>query len=276
MTSNITVVTDSTADLPAERCEELGIRVVPLTVRIDGEEYLDGTELPAARFYEKLAAAANIPTTSQPSVGEFQAVYEAIDTDSIVSIHISEKLSGTYNSALQAAGRVAGKQIVVFDSGTVSLALGYVVQAAAEAIRDGASFDHVCHQVPIDTLGTGFYAVLETLQHAQKSGRVNFAQALLAAMLQVKPILTLTDGAVVPVDRPRTMRKAVQRLVELTSLDAPFRYLSVPHANNPEMAAEVASQLQAIHDGPIDIVATGAVVGTHCGPGAVATSYLKR
>ncbi len=276
MSSNIAIVTDSTADLPAERCQELGIHIVPLTVRIDDQAYLDGTELPPAQFYAKLASARAIPTTSQPSVGEFQAAYERIEAGSIVSIHISQKLSGTYNSAVQAAGRVAGKQIQVFDSGTLSLALGYVVQAAAEAVRDGASFDQVCHQVPIDSLGTGFYALLETLQHAQKSGRVNFVQALLASMLQVKPILTLTDGSVAPVDRPRTMRKGVERLIELTTLDAPFRYLAVPHANNPELANEIAKRLQAVHTGPIDVVATGAVVGTHCGPGAVATSYLKR
>ncbi|MBV8084955.1 MAG: DegV family protein [Chloroflexi bacterium] len=276
MPERVAVVTDSTADIPPPRAVELGIHVVPLVVRIDETSYEDGTELPATMFYEKLKEAKSVPSTSQPSVGAFQATYEAIAADEIVSIHISSKLSGTLNSARTAAAEVNGKRIEVVDSAQVSLSLGYVAIAAAEAAQAGATFDEVCALAQREVQQAGFYAVLDTLNHARRSGRIGFAQALLGSMLQVKPILALRAGEVRPVDRPRTMRKALERLAELTRRDAPFAYLAVPHADNEPMAQELAALLADVSPGTIDVVHTGATVGSHCGPGAVAACYLRK
>ena len=272
----VAVVTDSTADLPLDRAQALGIHIVPLLVDIDGTWYQDGTELPPAMYYEKLHSAKSMPATSQPSVGVFQAMYEGIEADSIVSIHISERLSGTVNSARQAAANMPGKRIEVVDSAMVSLAMGYLAQAAAEAARDGASFEDVRDLMRRLRDQTGFYAVLDTLAHARRSGRISFAQALMGSMLQVKPIMTIRQGAVEAVDRPRTMRRGMDRLFELTAKDAPFAYLAVPHANNEPLARELAARLKDVHDGTIDVVTTGATIGTHCGPGAFATCYVKK
>ncbi len=272
----VAVVTDSTADLPPGRAAELGIEVVPLTVRIDDQPYADGVELPPAAYYEKLRTARLLPTTSQPLAGQFKAVYERIQAGDILSIHISGRLSGTINSAQAAAAEVAGKRIRVIDSRAVSLSMGYLAQMAAEAARAGASLEEAAKLVEASIGKTGFYAALETLQHAQRSGRIGFAQALLGSMLQIKPIITVRDGAVEPVDRPRTMRKALERMAELTARDAPLAYLAVPHANNEPLARELAGRLSAVSPAGIDIVTTGAVVGTHCGPGAVATCYIRK
>lgn len=272
----IAVVTDSTADLPPERARQLRIHVAPLSVCIDGISYDDGSELPPAEFYQKLREARDIPTTSQPAIGRFQALYESIEAEEIVSIHISGGLSGTLNSARAAAEQAPGKRIHVIDSRSVSLALGYLVQIAAQAAAGGATSIEVSELVEAHIGKAGFYAVLDTLQHAQRSGRISFAQALLGSMLQIKPIITVREGIVQQVDRPRTMRKALDRMVELTKRDAPFAYLAVPHADNEPLAREMAERLKPVSPGNIDIVTTGVVVGTHCGPGAVATCYIRK
>lgn len=275
MGQSVAVVTDSTADLLPSQARELGINVIPLTVRIDGQDYADGAELTPAAFFEKLRTAKSLPTTSQPPVGRFREVYESIDADEIVSIHISGKLSGTVNSARAAAEQTPSKRIRVIDSEMVSLSLGYQAQAAAYAARAGKSLDEVAATVHELLPRASFYALLETLEHARRSGRIGFAQALMGSMLQVKPILTIRDGAVVPSERPRTMRKGLERLAELTLAEGPFTYLAVLHANNATPARELADRLSSNAPGSVDVVCTGAVIGTHCGPGAVATCFIR-
>jgi DegV family protein with EDD domain len=273
---SIAIVTDSTADLAPDLARDLGISVVPLIATIDGVSYQDGSGLPAAAFYDKLASARTLPSTSQPSIGAFKQAYEAIDAEDILSIHISGKLSGTTNSARAAAEQVSGKHIKIFDSLALSLALGYVARTAADMANAGSTLAEVSAEIERLIPKCGFYAVLDTLQHARRSGRISFAQALMGSVLQVKPILTLRDGAVQGVDRPRTMRKALERLEELTLADAPFAYLAMAHANNEPLAGELANRLAPSFEGSIDVVCTGAVIGTHCGPGAVASCYVRK
>jgi DegV family protein with EDD domain len=193
-----------------------------------------------------------------------------------VSIHISSSLSGTINSAMGAAAQVAHKRIRVVDSRTVSLAMGYLVQTAAEAAHAGAKLDEIAALIDANIPKAGFYAVLDSLQHAQRSGRLGSAQALLGSVLQIKPIIGIRDGTVQAIDRPRTMRKALDRVAELLAHEAPFLFLGVPHAANESMARELAERLSAISPGQVDVIMTGPVIGTHCGPGAVAVCYLKR
>jgi fatty acid kinase fatty acid binding subunit len=221
---------------------------------------------PITRSWRRRAASQTRPS---------RRWYEAIEAEDVLSIHISGALSGTVNSARTAAADVRGKRIQVVDSRAVSLGLGFLAQMAAQAAGDGASLEDVTTLVESNVAKTGFYAVLETLQHAQRSGRISFAQALLGSMLQIKPILTLREGAVHPVDRPRTTRKALERIVELTAADAPLRHLAVLHANNEPLARDLAAKLEALSPGEVEVLCTGAVVGTHCGPGAVASCYVR-
>ncbi|MGH2518602.1 MAG: DegV family protein, partial [Chloroflexota bacterium] len=167
------------------------------------------------------------------------------------------------------------RDIRVYDSGTVSMSLGCIVQAAAEVAKQGASAAEVAREISVDTLGTGFYALLDTLRFAQRSGRINMAQALMAGMLQIKPVISIRAGVVAAVDRRRTLRKGLERLVALASRDAPFRHLAVLHAGNSGLADELAAQLRPLH-GDVEVLPVGAVIGTHCGPGAVAACYLRR
>jgi DegV family protein with EDD domain len=276
MARTVAVVTDSTCDLPADRVEQLGIHVVPLVVRIDDVTYQDGTELSPAAYYEKLGSARSLPTTSQPSMGRFKAAYEKIEADDVVSIHISGKLSGTVGSARAAAEQLPGKRIRVIDSQAVSLAMGYIAQAAAETALAGATFEEVGASAEGVLPRAGFYAVLDTLQHAQRSGRKSAPQALVGSVLQVKPIIALRGGAIESLDKPRTMRKAAERLFELSARDAPFGYLGIAHAANEPLAHELAERLASIWSGTIDVVTTGAVIGTHCGPGAAAICYIRK
>jgi len=276
MGQRVAVVTDSTADLPVQRAAELGIRVIPLRVTIDDASYDDGVDLSPAAYYEKLRSARAVPSTSQPAAASFQTLYESLPADEVISIHISAKLSGTLNSASAAASQIRDKRIEVVDSGMVSLSMGYQAEMAAQAAAHGASLEEIRALVEQQRGKARFYAALDTLDHARRSGRISFAQALLGSMLQVKPIITIRDGAVQAGDRPRTMRKALDRLFELTAQDAPFAYLAVPHANNEPLANQLADRLRSLGPGAIDVVATGATVGSHCGPGAVATCYIKK
>ncbi len=272
----VAIVTDSTADLSPENAARLGVRIVPLVVSIDGQTYEDGVDLAPADFYRKLSQARAVPSTSQPALGRFKQAYEGLDADEIVSIHLSSTLSGTLNAAAAAAQEMAGKRITVLDSRTLSLSLGYLVELAAEAAAAGESVEGITALVESAIPRTGFVGVLDSLQHAQRSGRLSSAQALLASVLRIKPIIALRDGQVQAIDKPRTMRKAVDRLVELVSAEAPLAFVAIPHAANEGLAQDLAKGLASLAPGPIQVVATGAVLGTHCGPGAAAVCFARR
>jgi DegV family protein with EDD domain len=269
------VVTDSTADVPPEWCERYGIEVVPLRVLFGSESFRDRVDLSADQFFDRLRGSDRLPTTSAPSPGDFAAVYERLshECEGAVSIHISGDLSGTVEAARVGAGSVEGFPVHVIDSRCLSMCLAYLARTAAEADTVETAVRSVEERVPRQ----GILALLDTLRYLEMGGRIGRAQALLGTVLDLKPILSLAEGRVVPLDRVRTRAKAIPRLVERLRQDLPVERLAVMHAQAPEDAERIRAQLAAeLPDVDVDIGELGAVLGTHVGPGTVGLAYIKR
>ncbi|MCY4365318.1 MAG: DegV family protein [Chloroflexi bacterium] len=275
----VRVVTDSTSDLPPALAEELNITVVPANVVIDDVTYRDGIDMTSDEFYQRLVNGPRLPTTSQPSVGTFQAAYQEIldQGDEIVSIHVSGKLSGTVNSAEQARASIgADAPVEVVDSGGASIALALIVAAAAEAAGDSSSRQELADQVRRDLPRTSATFALDTLEYLQKGGRIGKAQAFVGSLLSVKPILTLADGEVHPLERPRNHQRAMRRLVEMTREKAPAARVGVVYSTDEQWAAELRASLSdLVPEDKIMTVRFGPALGTYVGPRAVGVAVTS-
>ncbi|EEG77200.1 DegV family protein [Dethiobacter alkaliphilus] len=276
----VKIVTDSTADLPQGLADELDIAVVPLNVHFGEEEYLDWIDLDSDSFFEKLQASEVMPRTSQPSPADFEAVYKRVgeDGDTIISLHISAELSGTYQSATIAKSMLEDMDIEVIDSKLTSMALGIVVVEAARAARDGKSKEEIL-SVIYEQLGkVKVYFGVDTLEYLQKNGRIGKAAALLGGLLSLKPILTLVDGMVVPKDKVRGRVKLQARVVDLVGeeLGADVTGKAVIlHGNVLEEALKLKDKIEAKYNfSEIIISSIGAVIGTHTGPGVLGVAVL--
>jgi len=268
----VAIVPDSTADLIAELVAEHGVTVVPLTVTLDGRSYLDGVDITAAEFYQKLRRSSSHPTTSQPSPGQFKEAYERLLADhrEIVSIHISPRLSGTLSSAEQAARMIGEERVHAVDSRFASMPLAALVLVAARAAAEGADAAAVIADVTRVRAATRCFFAVSTLEYLRRGGRIGAAGALLGSVLQIKPILAIEDGQVVPLERVRTHDRALLRLVELArSVDRSHGLcLVIGHAAAEPAARSLAERLDGIAE-TLVIQPLGPVVGAHAGPGTV-------
>jgi DegV family protein with EDD domain len=278
----VRIVTDSTSDIPQEKAQALGITIVPLTVFFGEEAYLDGIELANAGFYEKLQTSKVSPRTSQPPPAAFQEAYRQLineGADAILSVHVSAKLSGTYQSAC--TGRdtlpdgVKKIPIDIIDSEAVSLAMGVAIMHAAEEAQQGASFEEIKAHLLDELSRTRILFVLDTLEYLKRGGRVGGARALLGNLLSVKPVLSIKNGVVVAVEQPRTRSKAYGRIAQmLREMEKPEQFTIV------ESDSEVGQQLaQAVkqtfpESGAIPTYKLGAVVGTYAGPGTAGIAFV--
>ena len=270
--SKIAIVTDSTADLPAQLVRSRGVTVVPLTLNFEGRSLLDGVDIRPSEFYRKLPNATTHPTTSQPSAGQFAEAYAGLlnEHDSIVSIHISERLSGTYASAVQGAEMVDASRVHVIDSQLVSMSLGLVTLAATELVARGADAKSIAAQVMEMRERVQTYFSVATLEFLRRGGRIGRASALLGSVLQVKPVLCIRDGLVTPLERVRTFDRALNRVVELAREVNQGKGLCVivGHADAEADAERVARELEPVCE-TLMIQPLGPVVGAHAGPGVV-------
>lgn len=274
----VAIVTDSTADLPRELAQELGVAVVPLTVRFGEESFLDGVELSPTAFLRRLTTEVELPKTSQPTVAAFGTIFtRLIDAgNDVVCITIASKLSGTHNAARLAADGLLNDRIRVLDSGATAMQQGIVVLESAAAANAGESLAGVCRIAEETIARTTFLVALDTLDFVYRGGRIGKAAHLMGSVLSIKPLLTVRDGEVLPVERARTWKKALTRLVELTEASAPIDRLLIGHAGNPSDAADLKRRLA--HLVPADrllIAEAGPVLLTYSGPGAIATAVLK-
>lgn len=270
----IRVVTDSMSDLPAELAGELGIESIPGLVNFGGQVFRDRIDLSADEFFERLEREPRPPGTSQSPPAAFEEVYERLaagGAEGIVSIHIAKQLSGTFNSAWTAAQAFEERlPIAVLDSGSVAMALGWAVVLAARAAAEGASLDEVAATAEGAFPRLRLWATLDTLEYLRRGGRIGAAQALLGAVLKVKPMITVQDGSVQPLERVRTRQRAVGRLVEIAQAEAPFQELAILHTRDPEGAAKLADRLAHLHPREkMVITEIGPVVATHAGPRAL-------
>lgn len=273
----VQVVTDSTSDIPLELANSAGIDVVPLTIRFGHEVYADGVGLTGEAFYEKLRQSPVIPTTSAPSPGDFLEVYRrGIERGKqVVSIHISGQVSATYNSAVLAAQEFPGRVHVV-DSRNVSMAVGWVALRAAAAARAGANIGTVKSLVEDMLPRAHLYAVLGTLENLRRGGRLGRAATFLGTVMQVKPILTVSNGVVSPVEKVRLINRALERLVDIAQEHAPIEHMAVAQTDAPgtfdqlrQIVAEKMPGLQLLG------YRAGAIIGALAGPGAVALVFIS-
>ncbi|HHY32794.1 MAG TPA: DegV family protein [Firmicutes bacterium] len=278
--ANISIVTDSTADLPPHLYSDYGITVVPLLVHFGDEVYRDGVDLSSEEFYAKLTSSSVLPRTSQPSPRDFQVVYEDLlsKSDGVVSIHLSSRLSGTYQSAAIAASMVKGGPVRVIDGRLASAANGLVVLEAARMAREGASMDDIVARAQ-DLVGkVRVFFTVDTLEYLQKNGRIGRAAAFLGTVLSIRPLLWLQDGEVAPYEKVRGSRqKILARLVAVVKEHAPAGKrlrAAVIHAVSPDEAAALKQVME--RDFPCEEVLTatvGPVIGCHAGPGTMAIAF---
>jgi len=268
----VAIVTDSTADLPPELAASHAITVVPLTLNFDGQSLLDGVDIRPDEFYRRLPGVTTHPTTSQPSPGRFAEAYSALlaDHDSVISLHISEKLSGTYASAQQAADMTDPRRVRVVDSQLVSMSLGLITLTASAMASKGADVEAIESKVLNMRPHVQTYFSVATLEFLRRGGRIGRAGALLGSVLQVKPVLCIRDGQVTPLERVRTFERALNRIVELTR-EADRGHgvcVIVGHADAEADAERIGRDLEPVAE-TLMIQPLGPVVGAHAGPGVV-------
>jgi fatty acid kinase fatty acid binding subunit len=269
------VVTDSTADLPDEWRDRYQIAIVPLKVLFGTETFRDRVDMTDEQFFARLAASSALPTTSAPSPGEFAEVYERLarDHDGCISIHIGAQLSATAEAARVGASSVEGFPVHVIDSQTVSMPIAFLCRVAAECATLEEAKTAVESRVPKARV----LALLDTLRYVEMGGRVSRAQAMIGTMLDLKPLLLVADKEIKSVDRVRTRSRAMGRMVEFFRGELPVETVGVMHAQAPDEAEQIASQLRREMPGmDITIGQIGCVLGTHTGPRALGLTYLKR
>ena len=275
---SIAVVTDSTSDLPEAVAKEKSITVVPLNLHFGSEAFKDGVTMSKDDFFSRLSLQNDLPKTSQPSIGDFLAVYEQLGKNHshIVSIHISTKISGTHASALAASAAMPNNKvkIEVIDSLQASMGLGLAAIAASDAVQTGASFEETIQTARRVSRRSRFMGLLETLEYLHKGGRIGRARLFMGSLLRIKPILELVDGVATPVARPRTVEKGFQMLVEEASKSAPLAAAYALYAVKREPAERLAQELSPfVKNGEAGIARIGSVVGTYLGKGVVGMAF---
>jgi len=275
--SNVKILTDSLADIPSAILKELDITTVPCTVRFGSEEYIDRVNLFPTEFYRKLVASPTLPTTAFPSSQLFEETYRKLaeTTDRILAIHTIASLTGIYNASRVAAENITTARIELIDSEQVSMSLGWLVILAGRAAKEGASLAQVRSLVEDAKARVHIIAMLDTLEYAQRGGRLGKGAALVGSLLNVKPLVSAVHSEIVPVENVRTQKRALERLVEIVLASGPIQELSVIHADAPQYAQTLKKMLAKTF--PMDQIVmseTGPVLGTHTGPGAVGVAWL--
>lgn len=273
----VKVVTDSASDIPAEFAAELGISVVPCTIFFGAEAFKDGVEITKEEFFHRLTTGNVMPTTTQPSVGDFLDVYKPLVEagHDIVSVHVSGKLSGTVNSARLAAGELPDATVEIVDTELASMGVAVAAKAAADAIAAGADAAGAAEAARSTAANTEVLFVLDTLEYLKRGGRIGSAQALLGSLLSMKPILKLKDGEVHPHEKVRSRGKAVQRMREIAAAGAPYRDAAIMHRVSDEEAGAMAGHLAQCTANPVLSGSIGASVGAHTGPGVIGFAVCK-
>lgn len=283
--SNIRIVTDSTADLTPELVERYGIRVVPLEVLAEGKAYKDKIDITNEEYYEILRSATVLPTTSQPSPAVFAQTYQELAAEGaehIISIQISSELSGTYQSSVLAAGLVADAVTVHnFDSRTATMGLGLIVLSAARMAKEGKSLDEILAQVDYMIQNSDLYFLLDSLDNLHKGGRIGKASHMVGSLLNIKPVLNLSNGVISAYEKVRGNKgnKALERLIAILAekIDPHKKlYCTVGYCDNREIADYMVEKLKEHVDCDEFIyLQIGSVVATHIGMGAVGLAFYQ-
>ncbi len=271
--SPVKILTDSTADLSPDVVERLGITVLPNRIHVGKQVLRDGIDITAQDFFKRVEHTTTPPSTSPPTAREFEEAFHELtrQTDQVVAILVSSKLGQTFRIATRAAAPLLGRsKIVVIDSQLVTVGLGMLVTAAAEAAANGASLDGVVRLVRglIPRIYIAFF--VETLDYLERGGRVGKAQALLGGMLSIKPLLILEEGEIVALEKVRTRQKAIEKLVEFITEFTHIDRMVILHSTTPEDVNALIEQINLVLPNlDISVDLYGPVMATHLGPNAL-------
>jgi DegV family protein with EDD domain len=277
--SKVAIVTDSTAAMPDSLIQEYAIQVAPQVVIWDEVTYEDGIDITAEAFYERLATDEKMPTTSQATIASFKQAFEPIVDAGrpVLAVVLGDQLSGTYQSAMQAKEMFPGAEIEVFNSETVAMALGFQVVAAARVAENGGNLQDALEVVRRAHDQTGLLIVVDTLEFLHRGGRIGGAAHLFGTALNLKPLLEVRDGRVEPVERIRTKKKALARLLEILESrvqDARPLQITIHHTGDPEAARKLEETVRE-RFAPDEMFSSliAPAVGVHAGPGAIGLAY---
>lgn len=277
--SKVAIVTDSSPYIPTEIIQANNIHVVPLTVIWGEENFYDGVDITPEEFYKRLDTAKIMPSTSQPSVADFEVLFRKLHQEGydILAVLISEDLSGTISSATQAKKLLPDANIEIVNSQTLVMSLGFQVLAAARAANQGATLEE-CKRLAEDGKDRcGVIFVLDTLEFLHRGGRIGTAKRFMGTLLNVKPILAVENGVIVPLDSVRTQKKALATIIDLIEERTKGKNnirLAALHANCPELAQAVLDEAaERIPNVETVFSELSPVIGTHTGPGAVGLVY---
>ena len=272
------IVTDSASDISLEEAEDLGIEIVPLSVRFGEAEYTDLVDLSVSDFYQKMSESDLLPSTAAPSPGAFEAAFKRCaeaGAEGVICINLSLALSATGQAAQLAADALADTlPVKCIDSKSITCGLGTIIRKAAEAAKNGGSMDDIVSLVENLTGRTRIFATLDTLENLKKGGRIGGAKAMLGTMLQFKPCLDLSSGEVVEAGRQRTRKKSLIWLKEVLEGESEISELSIIHGDAPDVEEFATLISDIVPREQIRINQLGAVIGTHGGPRVLGVTYL--
>lgn len=275
--TGIKIVTDSTTDLPQELIKKYDIEVIPLSVYVNGETYLDNVTITPLEFIEKMKGASELPKTSLPPVGAFVDTYDRLGAGghTIISIHMTSGLSGTYNAACLAA-EMSSSNVEVIDSQMISQALGFQVIEAAKMARDGHPAAAIVARLKEVLSRTSLLVVVDTLDNLIKGGRIGKAAGWIGSLLSIKPIAMLDQGVYTPIARVRNMSQVIKTLIERFEQDIAgktVRGIGISHADNLPLAQKLTEQIARFTSAPVTVRPATPVITTHTGPGAIGFMY---
>lgn len=275
------VITDSTAYIPKELREKWNIHMIPLNVIFGNEAYQEEVDITATQFYQQVKES-ELPTTSQPPIGQFVELYERLskDYDAVISIHLSSGISGTFAGAVTASTMVETIKVYPFDSEISCMPQGFYAIEAAKMAQNGEEATAIMSRLEELKKTARAYFMVDDLSHLQRGGRLSSAQAIIGSLLQVKPLLHFENKVIVPFEKIRTRKKAMKRIVDLLGEDAasgePYQAVII-HANREVEALEWKSELEALYPNVEFLISYfGPVIGTHLGEGAMGLGWMKR
>ncbi len=276
----VKIVTDSTSDLPQEIIEEYGITVVPAYVQFRGKTYRDGVDISQDEIYQKMVNDDIVVKTSQPPPGDFITVYKKLlaEADEIISLQVTSKLSGIYNSAVQAKEMIgAGKRIEVVDSLSTSMGLGLTTLSAARMAQAGDGMIEIMEEIKSSLARTHLWGIFDTLKYLFLGGRIGKAKALLGGMLRVKPMLTMSNGELQPTGLARSRSKGLDKLFEHAKNYLNIQDVAIVHSTTPEDARSLKERIGTVFDkNNILISRLGPALGVHGGPGTLILTLREK
>ncbi len=274
----VTIVTDSSCDLPPDLVQQVGIRIVPCSVSFGDQTYRDGIDINREQFYEMLTGGTVFPTTSQPAVSEFQGLFASLREEGreVVAVLLSGQLSATVNSATQAKNALdENGPIDIVDSEQTSMGLGFMASEAAKMAADGASREDIVAKVLDLRSRTHTYAMLDTAEYLRRGGRAGRAQSFLVSALQVKPIVGIVDGVAAPVARPRTRRKGLDEVTSRIQALGPLEHAAVMYTTDPDDAEAIGQRIEAAASIEVNRARFSPVLGAHLGPHALGAAVVR-